>query len=208
MTLPGVVHQPGVLDVNQPDYPAQIAKAFGVQGSLPGQLDYRVGVGIQLDDFTAPEFWWLRRGLLGIWGGNQAAVAAQFGWVGIQGAPGILTTVEQIVLTNPNAAALQYLVGITTVTPSAGAYFPCGVRDVRGGTSSQCATLGGARAAAALTPPAQAFLVSVPANSSVVLDTPFVLTGATFLSAQAQTLNVIAQATFLFRERTQLQQEV
>lgn len=199
---------PGVLDVNQPDYPSQLAKVFGIQGSIPGELDYRVSVGVQLDDYTRPEYWWLRRGLLGIWGGNQAAVAAQFGWVGIQGSVGTLTVVDQLILNNPNGAALQYLVGITTVTPSAGAYFPCGVRDTRGGTASQCATTGGARAAAALTPPAQAFLVSVPANSSVALEVPFVLTGALFLSAQAQTVNLIAQATFLFRERAILQQEL
>lgn len=205
--LPGQ-HAPGILDVNQPGYPTQIARAFGVQNSVPGQLDPLVSIGVQLDDYTLPEFWWLRRGLLGVWGGNQAAVAGQFGWVGIQGSPGTLTVVDEIVLTNPGAASLQYLVGITTVTPSAGAYFPCGVRDTRGGTASQCATTGGARAAAALSPPAQQYLVSVPAGNSVCLRTPWVLTGALFLSAQAQTVNVAAQATFNFRERPILAQEL
>ena len=54
----------------------------------------------------------------------------------------------------------------------------------------------------------QQYLVSVPAGSSVFLRTPWVLTGALFLNAQAQTVNVAAQATFNFRERPSLEQEL
>lgn len=198
---------PGELNVNQPDYASQVAKANGLQGSIPGHIDPTYNVGITLDDYTAPEYFWLRRGLLGMWGGIQAAVAAQAGWVGIQSAPNVLTVVDTLIVTNPTAAAQVVLYGLTTVTPSAGAYFPCPVRDVRGGTASQCATTGGVRASVANTAPGTPGRVVVPANSSLVVPVEFVLTGANFFSAQCQTLNADFSATIYFRERALLLSE-
>lgn len=205
MTAPIVV--PGLLDVNQPDYPQQIARAMGTQNTVPGRMDPLVSMGVQLDDFTLPEFWWLRRGLLGLWTGVQAAVAAQFGWVGIQGAVGTLTIVEQVVITNTGVAALPVQLGITAVTPSSGAYFACGVRDVRNGLGAQCATTGAVRAAGALSPSNFPVLVNVPAGNSVTVNVPWVLTGAVFLNAQSTVANVPIAASFSFRERGMLVQE-
>lgn len=204
-TRPGTV--PGLLDQNQPDYASQVAKANALQGTPPGHLESTYGVGITLDDYTAPEFWWLRRGLLGFWGGLQAAVAAQAGWVGIQGAVGTLTIVKRTIITNPTATAQSVFVGLTTVTPSAGAYFPCPVRDTRGGSASQCATTGGVRASAANTAPTTPLRVFVPPTSSVVIEIPFVLTGAAFFSAQCQTLNADFAANIEFAERALLVSE-
>lgn len=204
-TRPGAV--PGRLDQNQPDYASQVAKANGLQGTPPGHIDPTYGVGITLDDYTRPEFWWLRRGLLGLWGAIQTAVAAQTGWVGIQGAPGTLTIVRRTIVTNPTAAAQSVFLGLTFVTPSAGAYFPCPVRDSRGGSATQCATTGGARAAVAVTAPGTPLRLFVPPNSSVCVEVPFVLTGAAFLSAQCQTVNADFAANFEFEERTLLSSE-
>jgi len=201
---------PGVLDQNQPDYASQLAKANGLQGTPPGHLESVYNVSLQLDDYTAPEFWWLRRGQLGLWAGFATAIAGQTGWVGIQGAVGMLTVVRRIILTNPTAVAQKVFVGLTTVTPSAGAYFPCPVRDTRGspGLATQCATTGGVRASAAVTPPGTPMRINVPAGSTVVIDTPFVLTGALFLSAQCQTANADFEANFEFAERPILPSEL
>lgn len=198
---------PGLLDVNQPDYPTMLARAMGTQNTVPGRMDPLISAGVTVDDYTLPEFWWLRRGMQGLWTGIQAAVAAQFGWVGIQGAPGVLTVCERIIIANEGAVVLNAEVGLNTTTPSGGAYFAAGCRDSRNGLGFQTATTGATRAAGALVAPFFPVKVSIPVGSTVVLEVPWVLTGAVFLSAQSRVLNTPIAASFQFRERALLPQE-
>lgn len=196
----------GELNVNQPDYASQVAKANGLQGSIPGHIDPTYQVGITLDDYTMAEFLWLRRSLMGVWAGLQAAVALQAGWIGIQGAPNVLTVIDQLVLVNTTVTAQLVFYGLTTVTPSAGAYFPCPTRDFRS-IASQCATTGGVRSSAANTAPGTPHRVLVPATNTVIVPVEYVLAGGGFFSAQCQTLNADFSASIQFRERPLLNSE-
>lgn len=201
---------PGVLALGQPDVPDQVFRALQLKGALPGELDRRIQLGMNVEDFTRPEFLWLRRGSYGYGGVNQNALAANFGWATITGGVGRVATVELIQIVNRNAVAAEFQVGWVNGAPSAGGVaFPGVNRDDRGGTGATLgAILQGARNAAIANPPINPILISVPAGGSYDLDQPWMLTGAAILAVVGFVVNSTVCVNFFWRERTQLTSEI
>lgn len=201
---------PGLLDQNQQDYTTQIARALGVQGqSVPGKLDYRVGVGVQLDDFRAVEFQFLRRSTVAYFGSQVAAVAAQFGFSSIRGGNGTLVILERVIIANTSAADLAFDCGVMGSFPNGVGAVAGTARDTRFGvgTLNTLAVVRGGNAAAPVAP-ALPFRIAVPIGSSFELEPGIVLTSASaFFSVIATTVNLGFSVSWFWRERPMLHTE-
>lgn len=195
---------PGLLDVNQPEYSTQLTSALGLQTRVPGKLDRNVSVGIQLDDYTAPEFWWLRRGIRGYAGDARGATAAQFAFFALQCQPGSLLVVEKVYLTSHTS---QYLsIGIQAAQPAAAA--------AAAGTAldSRAQAQGGAArwvlsSNAAVTGPTVATRIYCAADAVVLYEPDAVITGGQWFSVISTTLNTEMAVSVVYRERTLLPSE-
>lgn len=202
---PRVFDRPGVLDVNQQDYASQQSKALGIQVAVPGKLEPGLSVGVQLDDYTRPEFWWLRRGLRGYAGDARGAVAAQFGFFALQCLSGSVLVVEKILLT---AQAAQYLnMGLQAAQPAAGAATAGTVMDSRsfgqGGSARWVLSSN-----AAVTGPVVGTRVWCPAGTLVTIDEPgFVVSGGNWFAVLSTVLNTEFSITVFYRERRLLETE-
>lgn len=199
----------GLLDQNQQDYSTQVARALGIQGSVPGHVDPRVGVGIQIDDLREVEFQYLRRCTTAYFGSTVAAVAGQFGFSSIRGGNGNLTILEKCIIANTSAAALVFSCGIQGAFPSGVGAVAGTARDSRFGVgvlNTLAAVRGGTDAAPVA--PSLPFQVAVPAGQSVVLEPEIVLaSAAAFFSIIAGTVNLGFSVGWFWRERAQLNTE-
>lgn len=202
---------PGLLDQNQQDYTTQVARALGVQGqSVPGKLDYRVGVGVQLDDFREVEFQFLRRCTAAYFGSNVAAGGAGlFGFSSIRGANGMLVKLERVIITNPTAAAITFSCGVQAQFPSGVGAVAGTARDTRfgvGALNTAAVVRGGTDAAPAA--PSLPFQVTIPAGNSFELRLDVVLTSVgAFFSVIAGTANAAISCAWFWRERPLLHTE-
>jgi hypothetical protein len=213
MTTRRTLLEPGLLDLNQQDYPTQLNKALGLQVYPPGHLDPRVSIGIQLDDFTLPEFNNLRRMHLMSATVQTAAVAAQFPVAHvIANVPKSVIVIERLIITNSNAAIQTVnwgwggFDGGVTVTPEA--------RDSRNYGNPGAAYITRQNVAAPAAPNPSAGYVRVPADA--VLDIPInqvitnpttgFVTSACFKILGNQVLTSL-NVTIIYRERVLLQQE-
>jgi hypothetical protein len=70
----------GYLKVGGPDYPDLMMRSLRLKGQLPELILPAMQVGFTLEDFTRPEYWWLRRGTRWYTGSSVGAVAAQVGF--------------------------------------------------------------------------------------------------------------------------------
>lgn len=105
---PREFNPPGVLDVNQQDYASQITAALGLQSRVPAHLDSNIQVGLTLDDFTRPEFAWLRK--LNRWTSyhGQPGIAGQRASMQLVPTPPVypvLIVIHRMTICNANAAA-------------------------------------------------------------------------------------------------------
>jgi len=203
------VPAPGLLDQNQQDFTTQIARALGVQGVVPGKLDPLVGVGIQLDDFRALEYQFLRRTTCAYFGSQAAAVAAQFGFSSIRGGNGTLTVIDKIIIANTSAATLAFDCGIQGQFPSGVGNLPGTARDTRFGVAV-LNTLSVVRAGSDAAPvlPSIPYQISVPAGGSFEWDPGVVLSSASaFFSVVAKTVNLGFSVAWFWRERPMLNTE-
>lgn len=110
---------PAQLDQNQQDYATQIVRAVALQSRAPAHLDPKVSLGIQLDDWTLPEFWSLRRGTRWQAYRSVPAVAGQKGFVQVIGSPGTLTVLEAVYVST-TAGATGFLYGMTASEAAVG----------------------------------------------------------------------------------------
>jgi hypothetical protein len=210
---PRVLGESGLLDLNQQDYPTQLNKALGLQVRPPGHIDTRVSVGIQLDDFTLPEFNYLRRlNLMSVFVGT-AAVAAQFPVIQvIANVPSSLLVVERIIVTNANAAVQTIswgwggFDGGVTVTPEA--------RDSRNYQNPGAAYITKQNAAAPTAPNPNAGFVRLPVDATLDIPINHVVTNPTKGFATSACFKIVGNQVFtslsvtiLYRERVLLQQE-
>lgn len=199
---------PGVLDVGQPDLSELTFRALQLKGALPAHLDRQIQLGLTVEDFTRPEFWWLRRGQLGYWPVNLPAVAGQLGTATIQGASGVLAVVERVIISNPAAAARSFLVGLSTALPGAGGVGQGLSRDTRSPSGTNCAVLGQAKAFAAPVTPTGNWLLTIQAGDTIILEPNAVLSGTgAFYTVQALTVNEVLACQLEWRERVQLSSE-
>lgn len=196
---------PGELLSGAPSYAAALMRAFAVQGPLPNQLHSDLVNVIKLADLTLPEYWWLQRGRRFNAGYQQAAVAGQQGFIAMLGQSQTLAVVDKIILGNPVAALGQFLIGIGS-SPGAGAQTTIGSpADDRHNNQTRFFFNLGTNAAPVI--PANSLLLTVPGNSSLVVEGPWVLTNAHNLCVINATVNQALQANFFWRERDLLQTE-
>lgn len=100
------------VDQNQQDYATQLQRALQLTARSPADLESVLNVGIQVDDFTRPEFWPLRRGTRFQAYRSVTAVVGQRGIFQMQGSIGVLTVIEQVTIENQFGAPLTFNYGI------------------------------------------------------------------------------------------------
>lgn len=207
---PPVVAVPGLLDQNQQAYAQQIAKAMAVQNTVPAKLDPLISVGIQLEDYSAPEFWWLRRAPLCVGGAAAGPIAAEKPWVQLEAAPGMLLVVEQIVVTNTSGGAHSVDIGLA-IGEGGGSVATTQLRDSRYFPGQPVSTT---RAGTSLVPIVPTgFIVALPNNSTTIIPVAFVLGSVVggppplALKVLGRAINTSMSVTFVLRERPLLPSE-
>jgi hypothetical protein len=197
---------PALLDQNQQDYATQTAKALGLQSKIPGHLDPRFQLGITVDDWTKPEFQFLRRRQLWQGRGQRAPTAANFNYVCLPGVAGMLVTVTKIIIVNQNAAINASLIGLAVANAvmTLGTAAP---RDGRlvGQTASSIPYTG--TAVGPITPAGKA--IQTLAGQTTVLEVEYVLAvnAGTVLTVVDGVANQIIDVSFEWSERAILPSE-
>lgn len=201
---------------SQPELSEQAQRALDLKGQLPLQyVDPTLSLSIQADDYTRPEYWYLRRGNL-VGYRMFAAANAGFPSVGQFGniQRGSISVVEKIIVSNGTVAAIAFNIYLAA-TAIAG--FPSGgfARDDRmkntfGAALGAGLCVSGAfsNAAAPVAPAGGVLSVVVPATSSLVLEVPYVLNGNLFWTIATQLVNGALDCTVLCRERSGLTSEL
>jgi hypothetical protein len=212
--LPQLPRRPALLDNNQQDYASQLNKALGLQVRPPGHIEATVGVGIQLDDWTRPEYQVLRGSRLFVVRGAVAAVAGQFQMVQfIANTPDSLIVLESMTVMNTNGAAMQITYGWggfdggITAAPEA--------RDSRiyGSASSAYVTAQSAAAPTAPTPNGGFLQLGVNAIETVPLNWVICNPSKGFATSPVfkvmpTAVNQNLQVVIFYRERRILQTEI
>lgn len=93
----------------------RLYRALDVLPFLPGEIEQKIQLGVTLEDLTAPEYWFLRRGsLLCASAIIPAPGAGNFAGMQLNGpavAGGSLAVIEQVVIINSNAATATFQCG-------------------------------------------------------------------------------------------------
>jgi len=198
---------PEFTDQNQQDYPTQISKALALQARVPGELTPRIGCEITIDDFTRPEFQFLRRRQL--WDGRvtRAGTAANFGYAVLQGRAGTMVVVTKLIISNFNLTDAAYFVGLATANANFtnGASAP---RDSRLVGQTPVASIYSGVAVAPTQP--QGKVVYVKSHETLQLDTPWVMPNnpGTALQVVDSVANQIIDVSFEWSERAVLETEI
>jgi hypothetical protein len=209
---------------NAPELSEQAQRALDLKGQLPlQQVDPHLALDIQVDDWTRPEYAFLRRRILYQQVSGAANVAAQFSQVGllVPATRVLLAHVYRITIVS-SGATFTAQVGVTAqgVGGMVGAVSGFSADDralaIAGGGRSGCAlTAGNAAALIQGTGLTGLRFVQVPANGSVTIDTNFTLTsrqppGSTnfpIVVVEATTVNIGMQVSFEWWERALLTSE-
>lgn len=203
--------------IGQPTVAEQVMRALGLKGDLPQRVDGLFALGLTVDDFTRPEYAWLRRESLYEQGANIAAVAAQFSnaYLTITGQRA-LAVVEQIIIVNLDAAATRnFRFAVRSVTA-----FPYAVtgtgssRDDRAtGPANSIARFGSGTSAARQVNGGP--FVSVPSLGTLIVPVSIILTGATdntgaqgALCVETDIVNVPCMIGWIWRERSIMDSEL
>lgn len=197
-----------LVDQNQPDYATTVAKAMGLQRTAPAYLDPRVQVGVQLEDYAQPEFWWLRRGGLGMVGADLGAVAGQVPFLAVSAPAGTIVILEKIQITNPNAGANKYLIGMQAALPAAGSSIRGTFRDDRNGLNATAKALITQGTNAAPTSPTFPMTIyTQPVSGPVEVPGPWIVTGDAFFTIVGFTVAQVFNVQLTWRERDLLPTE-
>ena len=201
---------PQVLDQNQQDYATQLNRALSLTARPPAHLDPRIQVGINIDDLTHSEFWWLRKGQIYTNYNSCPAVAGQFTWWQFVPGAGKLTVLEKILIVSSGVQSLQW--GFGTAEALGGAFFGSS-RDDRGLAASSGGSTRNGNGAAAVAPPGGGTILV--ANQALEIPGEYVMTSPTrgtspfnAMKIVSTTVNVAFHVTCVWRERTLLQTEV
>lgn len=134
----------GYLLNGQAELAEQTMRSLELKGDLPQLVDPRIQLGVQVDDWTKPEYRWTRRMGSFMRGELSGAVAAQFSYVifgSLTVASRTLAAVDSAIISNPGAAAVQVQFGLIDSALFAPASFT-GIRDDRmyaGGVTTRAA---------------------------------------------------------------------
>lgn len=198
-----------LLDQNQQDYATLMNKALQLTSRPPAQADPRLQLGLTLDDLSAEEFWYCRKGGLFALGNICPGVAAQFTWWAFYAGAGRLATLDQVVIVSAGTQSIQW--GFAVAETLGGAFTGSSRDDRQLNVSSSCTTRSGN--GAALTNP-------VAGATTLVANVPFVIPGKYILTNPAlgaspfnvfkivsTTVNVQFSVAAVWRERNLLPTE-
>lgn len=179
---------PAILDQNQQDYSTQVSKALGLQARTPGNLDQRIQLGINIDDLTAPEFWYLRKGELGSLTVPASAVAGQVCYAQLQPAPGKVVVVTAFTVVNYGAlfTVCSYGFALAEGGGSVGSGLPRDDRNLPGQLGS---TVRYGASAVPIVPINGQVLVGV--NQSIRTECEFVMTSPTKLASPFNVFKIV-----------------
>jgi hypothetical protein len=203
--LPPQPWVPGRLDVNQQDYITQLNRALGLLGMPPGHLEPLFGMSFTLDDFSRPEFLWLRRGVL-LQTGELIAAAGAGTYATVQmSAPGSAKMVVVESVTVSLSAAGTVMVGLSGLVALTNRTIA--VRDARATASSALVVSSGTPGGVT---PAGSIAVFLQANTPFTIQGPWVLTGNPLLgfTVACQTQNTGMAYGITWSERSLLPQEL
>lgn len=105
--------------LGQPDLAEQLMRSLALKGALPSYCGAEFEPSITVEDFTRPEFLFMRRMVRISQGRRLPAVAAQFSQAILypqSGAPRTLCVCESVVIGNPNATAIN--IGVQVGSPN------------------------------------------------------------------------------------------
>lgn len=206
----------GMLAINQPEQSERFARVFGIKGDLPNICDPLLQLGLTLDDLTAAEYWWLRRGRIFDAGSSAVATALNYGkvFLGAPQATDSLAIVERITIINQFAGQQAFRIGMVfSVASTANANQK--TRDSRNGIAGRGAfVVNAALGVGNDLVNAASLVVNAPQQSTIVVEGPWIVSGqnngGTQLSAlmvETDGLNQAIAATFTWRERQMLVEE-
>jgi hypothetical protein len=174
---------------NQPALSEQAQRVLDLKGQLPlSQLDPRLALGIQVEDWGDFEFKYLRRTLSFQQIAGAPAVAAQFPQVAllqpVGGVRGVLAHIKRLTFLNRNAATQTIAFGVNFTGPggTAGTVAAFSQDDRPKGSPTDMPVSAyriaqGSAVAALLTTAGQGLrFVTLPAGSTLVVPVDFVLT--------------------------------
>lgn len=199
---------PGLLQIRVTEFAERLTKALNLSGSAPNVLDPTVQVGIQLADMDNVEYAWLRRTSRFHAGIAVGAVAAQNGGMSLSlitnQAP-TMAVIEELQFTNYAATTSLFYMDLAAAALVGGSVRvqPLDGRMTGGVARPQVALNGGT---AAISIPATAVSITVPANATVTIQPNLVLTST---GSATQTLNLFCatanqSASFYARWRERL----
>lgn len=199
--------------IGQPELSELVMRALALKGDLPQLCDPVYGLSLQADDWTLPEYQYLRR--MGRWqaGEGTAAVAAQFAyWVlGPRTLGRNLCVVERLLINNFSGTPFTFYVYLSqnAAVPGNGTIaLPTDDRLNLGDLTSRGNFSIGVGNIAADAHPSGSAIITIPATTAFMLDAPYVLSGqrfggvATQLVVQHSQVNVQFHCTAWWRERS------
>lgn len=193
----------GLLPLGNPELSELLLRALQIKGDLPQTVEALYRAQVTVDDLTAPEYRWLRRGTQ--WQGHAfvAAVAGQASYFELQpisGAAENIAVVERISIVNPNAFVMSTRLGIVTPALLAAGAVNARARDDRH-LSSQSAFKIFAGTNAALAGAAGMIDVRLAADGTTTVEGPWILTGNSALQVGTTAANVALTCQMFWRER-------
>jgi hypothetical protein len=216
----------GYLLVGQPSLSSAVARALATKGDQPQYIEGRYELGVQALNLVDFEYRWLRRiNTFQAWA-SQAAVAAQnqaiqLGAGTIAGgvARNMITVCESVIVCNENAAVQRFFIGLSTnnVGAASGPFFGYSADDRSLDASAAIqsnAFLATQSNAGALISANRSLVVTVPANTSMIVPGPWVISGKPTTGGVTVSLvvaggqsNIIVTAGFRWWERELLASE-
>jgi hypothetical protein len=210
-TIPGL----GERLVGQPEVGERAQRALNVKGEMPSRLEPELSSSVTVEDFSAFEYWWLRRGLLFQRGVTQAAGGAgQFGFISLAiiNQAQVLAICDQIILHNPNGTALEYKVGLNPASGGAANELEFANADDRQAATQfipgAARIFNGVSLTAGFPLNGGDYLrLFCPATGSLIVPVQYVIKGTMNLYISALASNVAMGGMFRWRERTRLNTE-
>ena len=196
--------------VGQPELSEQTMRALELKADLPQYVEAKYQLGVTVQDWTLPEYWWLRRGRTYRSGGVTGPVAAQLSYQTLNLVSGPLpgtqmAIVDSVLISNTTAAAGQYQAYLATPAVLGGLINAQQADDRQVGPPAF--EVRGNSAVAAPVSLASQVNVFIPAGSTFKLDGPWILTGNAMLVVLCLTVNTSVAVTIQWKERAMLTSE-
>lgn len=189
-----------------PSLAERLFRALGLRGPLSSLVTWEAQVGLNLADFSKPEYAWLARELRYVGSAQQGAVAAQNSILTLSNTGLQLVILDRIQLENRNAGSITVGMNTDTATFGAASARTMGL-DTRQDLSTTVArpTLAAAVGTQVLALPASSPAFNLAASEVrdiITPDTPVVLRPGTVLWLQVSAVNLQLDAKYWWRERT------